>query len=59
MRKFYDLHVEGEKKSVNPGYANMVDATMSSIGCTHKRSIGAGGLYTNHNTAVYIGFLIY
>ena len=31
VRKFYDLHVEGDKKLVNPGYANMVDATMSSI----------------------------
>ena len=31
VRKFYDLHVEGDKKLVNPGYANMVYATMSSI----------------------------
>ena len=31
VRKFYDLHVEGDKKLVNPGHANVVDATMSSI----------------------------
>ena len=31
VRKFYDMHLEGETKKVNPGFNDMVDATMSSI----------------------------
>ena len=31
VRKFYDLFLNGEQKKVNPGYNNMVDATMSSV----------------------------